>query len=110
MWTLETLDWLCTLAVDWRSHFLASGSVGALVFLLTSIISYVLSQAWDTGTQWKENTGVDFSTVVFYLLLIIFWLGVPIASSLVVHGLLDDMLVWYTTPPGEPLELLFPKK
>lgn len=105
---LQPVDWLATLAADWRSHFLASASAGSLVWLLTSIICFVLSSAWDRGIRKRGNLGVDYSTLIFYAFLFIFWLGPPIAVSVLVHGWLDGLYAWYTTPLGPPLELVVP--
>ena len=102
---LQPVKFLAALAEDSRLHFLSSASLGSLAWLLTSIISCALLRLLDTGTPRRESTGADFYMLPFYIFLVIFWLGVPIAVAVLAHGWLDGILDWYTIPLGPHLEL-----
>ena len=94
-WNL--VDWL----IDPAQHFLLAFTAGALVFWLTSIISYVSILAWERGTHQRVSSDVVFGIVICSLLL-------GVSAVLVSHYGLDFGWQLYSMPLNPPLELVIP--
>ena len=98
----QTLPFTLDLLADENLHFLLAFSMGALVFALTSTISYVLLSALRLLTRRTISTGADCGMFICCLLL-------ALSAALASHWALDYFATWYITPfNGAPLELINP--
>ena len=94
------LTFLLALVTDASKHFLLAFSMGALVYALTSIISYAGLWAWERLTRHKVSMGVVYGTIGCCLL-------VGLSFALASHWLLDYFSTWWVTPLGPGLDLVY---
>ena len=93
----NAIDWL----IDPAQHFLLAFTAGALVYLLTSTMSFVLLSAWGIGTRKQTSSAVVYGIHICCLLL-------GVSAALLSHYLLDYGWQLYSTPLYPGLDLVMP--
>ena len=94
------LTFLIDLVTDEGKHFALSAFMGVLAFLLMWIILSAGVWVVERLTHRKASMAVDYGMAICSLLL-------GLSAALASHWLLDYAALWYITPLGPGLDLVY---
>jgi len=96
----EWLTALIYLITDESKHFALSAFMGVLGYSLMLIILSAIVLVWQVLTHRKASMGVGYGMITCCLL-------VGLSFALASHWLLDYVSLWWVTPLGPSLDLIY---